>query len=66
VNAESIIIRRKPGAFCGNWGGCQRPVGRALERDEKKIRQWKQKRWPELKKKPAKKGEPSSSSTKAD
>jgi transposase len=45
---------------------CQRPVGRALERDEKKIRQWKQKRWPELKKKPAKKGEPSSSSTKAD
>lgn len=45
---------------------CQRPVGRALERDEAKIRQWKQQRWPEIKKKPAKSGEPSSSSTKAD
>ena len=29
---------------------CQRPVGRALERDEEKIRLWKKKRWPELKK----------------
>ena len=29
---------------------CQRPVGRALERDEEKIRQWKQQRWPEIKK----------------
>ena len=29
---------------------CQRPVGRALERDEAKIRRWKQERWPELKK----------------
>jgi transposase len=29
---------------------CQRPTGRALERNEEKIRQWKQKRWPELKK----------------
>jgi transposase len=42
----------------------QRPVGRALERDEEKIRQWKRTRWPEIKKKPKKKGEPSSSSTK--
>ena len=33
-------------------GSCQRPVGRALERDEEKIRQWKQKRWPEIKKRP--------------
>ena len=24
---------------------CQRPTGRALERDEEKIRLWKQKRW---------------------
>lgn len=32
---------------------CQRPTGRALERDEEAIRQWKKKRWPELKKKPA-------------
>lgn len=45
---------------------CQRPVGRALERDEEKIRQWKQQRWPEIKKKPAKRAGPSSSSTKAD
>src|SRR5207244_1247515 len=27
---------------------CQRPVGRALERDEEKIGLWKQKRWTEL------------------
>ena len=45
---------------------CQRPVGRALERDEDKIRRWKQKRWPEIKKKPKPKAVPSSSSTKAD
>jgi transposase len=31
---------------------CQRPAGRALERDEDKIRRWKKERWPELKKKP--------------
>jgi transposase len=31
---------------------CQRPTTRALERDENAIRRWKQKRWPELKKKP--------------
>jgi len=45
---------------------CQRPVGRALERDEEKIRRWKQQRGPEIKKKPGKKAAPSSSSTKAD
>ncbi len=45
---------------------CQRPVGRALERDEGKIRLWKQKRWPEIKKKLKKKAVRSSSSTKAD
>jgi transposase len=44
---------------------CQRPVGRALERDEEKIRVWKKKRWPEIKKKPSNKGAPLSSSTKA-
>ncbi len=48
-----------------NWS-VQRPVGRALERDEDAIRQWKKQRWPALKKKPRKKGAPSSSSTKAD
>jgi transposase len=45
---------------------CQRPVGRALERDEEKIRRWKQQRWPELKKKRAENAARSSSSTKAD
>lgn len=44
---------------------CQRPTGKALERDEDAIRQWKKKRWPEIKKKPGKKAERSSSSTKA-
>ena len=43
----------------------QRPVGRALERDEKSIAEWKRRRWPAIKKKPAKKGVRSSSSTKA-
>jgi transposase len=46
-----------------DWS-CQRPVGRALERDEAKLRLWKQERWPELKKRPRPKGESSSSSTK--
>lgn len=45
---------------------CQRPSGRALERDEDKIRRWKQKRWPELKKTPKTRAARSSSSTKAD
>ena len=45
---------------------CQRPTGRALERDEEKIRRWKQKRWPEIKKKPGKKAGRWCSSTKAD
>jgi transposase len=45
---------------------CQRPTGRALERNEEKIQQWKRERWPVLKKKPKMKAAPSSSSTKAD
>ena len=44
----------------------QRPVGRALERNEVAIRRWKRVRWPELKKTPQSKGKRSSSSTKAD
>lgn len=44
----------------------QRPAGRALERDERAIRRWKRRRWPELKKTPRGKAKPSSSSTKAD
>lgn len=32
---------------------CQRPERRAIERDEKKIRRWKQVQWPVLKKRSA-------------
>jgi transposase len=35
---------------------CQRPVGRALERDEPGIEHWKRKRWPTLKKTPRPEG----------
>jgi len=45
---------------------CQRPVGRALERDEEAIRVWKKTTWPDIKRKPANKGARSSSSTRAD
>jgi transposase len=45
---------------------CQRPVGRALERDERAIWNWKQYRWPQIKKKRSASGAPSSSSTRAD
>ena len=45
---------------------CQRPTGRARERDETAIRQWKRKRWPELKKKPKRSAERLFSSTKVD
>jgi transposase len=45
---------------------CERPVGRALEQEEDKIRRWRRQRWTEIKKKPGKKAAPSSSSTKAD
>ena len=40
---------------------CQRPSGRALERDETAIKRWKQTRWPVLKKTPQNKAESSSS-----
>lgn len=43
---------------------CQRPTGRALERDEEAIRRWKRERWPELKKRPQRKGKRSSLSTR--
>lgn len=45
---------------------CQRPVGRARERNEEAIRQWKQVHWPDIKKKPGNKGARSSSSMKAE
>ena len=38
-----------------NWS-CQRPSGRALERDEQAIRRWKRVAWPRIKKKPCAKG----------
>lgn len=34
---------------------CQRPVGRALERDEAAVRRWRRRDWPRIKKKPVKK-----------
>lgn len=40
---------------------CQRPSGRAIQRDETAIRRWKTKRWPALKKTAREKAEPSSS-----
>jgi transposase len=48
-----------------NWS-CQRPSGRALERDEAAIGHWKKYRWPQIKKKRSTSGVRSSSSTKAD
>lgn len=45
---------------------CQRPSGRALERNEGAIQRWKQTRWPVLKKTPRNKAESSSSSTSRD
>jgi transposase len=44
---------------------CQKPVGRALERDEAAIATRKRQTWPALKKRPAPKAARSSSSTKA-
>jgi transposase len=44
---------------------CQRPTGKALERDEEAIQRWKKIEWPRLKKKPGASGARSSSSTKA-
>jgi transposase len=44
----------------------QRPVGRALERNEAAIRKWKRQRWPELKKTLKDAAKLSSSSRKAD
>ena len=62
-------VRFHPGhvwRLLGQLGwSCQRPAGRALERDETAIRRWKQQRWPVLKKKPSSRARPSSSSTRA-
>jgi transposase len=45
---------------------CQRPTGRALERNEEAIHHWKKQRWPAIKKKPSGKAARLSSSTRAD
>lgn len=45
---------------------CQRPMGRAVERDEAAVRRGKKRRWPELKKKPKNRGKRSSLSMRAD
>ena len=45
---------------------CQRPAGKAMERDEEAIRRWKRYTWPALKKKPSASGGPLCLSTKAD
>lgn len=45
---------------------CQRPVGRARERNEEAIRRWRRVEWPAIKKKPKPKGVRSSSSTRAE
>jgi transposase len=70
------VIRREFGLACHpttalrvlrdrlGWS-CQKPVGRALERDEAAIATWKRQTWPALKKRPAPKAARSSSSTKA-
>jgi len=55
-------------ALIGQEFGCRYSTSqarRALERDDKKIRLWKERRWPAIKKKPVNKGEPSSFWTKA-
>jgi len=44
----------------------QRPTGRARERNEEEIRNWRKKRWPAIKKKPAKRAVRSFSSTRAE
>jgi transposase len=44
----------------------QRPAGKALERNEEAIAEWKRKTWPAIKKKPKQKAARLSSSTRAD
>jgi transposase len=48
-----------------NWS-CQRPSGRAIERDEPRIAHWKKVEWPRIKKKPCGSAASSCSSTRAD
>ena len=68
--AQEFKVRYHPGhvwkiLVALGWS-CQRPTGRALERNEEAIRHWRKITWPDIKKKPKKSSERSSSSTKAD
>lgn len=55
------------GWLLGKLGwSCQRPTGRAMERDERAIKRWNKHSWPKLKKKPSNKDARSCSLTKAD
>ena len=55
------------GWLLGKLGwSCQRPTGRALERDERAIKRWKKQSWPKLKKKPSNKDARLCSLMKAD
>ncbi len=68
--AQEFGIRYHPGhvwrILRGLGWSPQRPVGRALERDEKAIREWKRITWPAAKKKHSRKAAPLSLLTKAD
>ena len=45
------------GWLLGKLGwSCQRPTGRALQRDESAIERWQKRSWPKLKKKPRVRG----------
>lgn len=70
VIAQQFAVKFSPRHvwwLLGQMGwSCQRPTGRARERDEAAIRRWKRVRWPELKKTPKNGAKPSFSSTKAD
>ena len=60
---ELTGVRYHPGHVWRLMGAsgfsCQRPERRAVERDEKAIRRWRRAEWPDLKKRPADKDEPS-------
>lgn len=71
IKRVRALVKREFAVAYSNTGGWellrslgfspQRPEKRALQRDEEAIRAWKRRTWPALKKKPAARGEPSSS-----
>lgn len=71
IKRVRLLVKREFDIAYSNTGGWellrslgftpQRPEKRALQRDEQAIRAWKRKTWLALKKKPAARGEPSSS-----